>query len=99
MGKDGEVGDTKDEKVSGRNYRKKKSNNEDEETDEKSSPVKRKDSKMKDKSKKPELQRYDVRRILDAKKEQKEKDKSGEAEVSKDKESGESNKDEFGRDL
>ena len=100
--KDGVVGETKNEKnekVSGRNYRKKKSNNEDEETDEKSPLVKRKDSKMKDKSKKPELQRYDVRRILDAKKEQKEKDKSGDGEASKGKENGDANKDEFGRDL
>merc|ERR1712062_282989 len=100
--KDGVVGVTKNEKnekVSGRNYRKKKSNNEDEETDEKSPLVKRKDSKMKDKSKKPELQRYDVRRILDAKKEQKEKDKSGDGEASKGKENGDANKDEFGRDL
>merc|ERR1711953_334985 len=75
------------------------SNNEDEETDEKSPLVKRKDSKMKDKSKKPELQRYDVRRILDAKKEQKEKDKSGDGEASKSKENGDASKDEFGRDL
>merc|ERR1719347_584400 len=96
----GGVEEAKEEKPGGRNYRKKKSsNNDDDEAEEKSSVVKRKESKKKDKSKKPELQRYDVRRILDAKKEQKEKHKPGDAEPSKENGDANEDKDEFGRDL
>merc|ERR1712227_862947 len=77
-----------------RNYRKK---NEASDTDEKNKTEFKKEKKIKDRSKKPELKRYDVRRLLDSKKEHKERDK-GDSKSKKDvskKDNVEISKDEF----
>merc|ERR1712098_929204 len=82
-----------------RNYRKKSTENV-EEKDGFSPEMKssKKDKRKKEKPKKPELQRYDVRRLLDAKKERKEKLKVADPEPLPD-EVIDPTKDEFGRDL
>ena len=90
--------DEKDEKnpnATGRNYRKKKS--EDAE-DHDESVVSSKTKKNKDKiGKKPELQRYDVRRVLDAKKDKPSSKKNADNDNSK--ENNLKGKDKFGRDI
>ena len=86
----------KNQNTSGRNYRKKKSL--DVEDQDESQVVKSKTKKNKDKvGKKPELQRYDVRRVLDAKKDKPVSRKSADNDNSK--ENNPKGKDEFGRDI
>ena len=86
----------KNQNASGRNYRKKKSVDAEDQDD--THVVKSKTKKSKDKvGKKPELQRYDVRRVLDAKKDKPVSRKSAENDNSK--ENNPKGKDEFGRDI
>merc|ERR1711902_427376 len=81
--------------ATGRNYRKKKSEDAD---DHDESVVTNKTKKNKDKvGKKPELQRYDVRRVLDAKKDKPVSRKSTDNDNSK--ANNPKGKDEFGRDI
>ena len=87
--------DEKNQNATGRNYRKKKSEDAD---DHDESVVTNKTKKNKDKiGKKPELQRYDVRRVLDAKKEKPTSKKNADNDNSK--ENNPKGKDEFGRDI
>eukprot|EP00090_Calanus_glacialis_P044296 TRINITY_DN7890_c0_g1_i1.p1 TRINITY_DN7890_c0_g1~~TRINITY_DN7890_c0_g1_i1.p1 ORF type:complete len:1656 (-),score=536.89 TRINITY_DN7890_c0_g1_i1:497-5410(-) len=86
-----------------RNYRKKsleKGEEKEEGKPEGKSSKREKRKRKEEKPKKPELQRYDVRRLLDAKKERKEKLKAVEPEaVPATEEVVDPTKDEFGRDL
>lgn len=80
-----------------RNYRKKSVDKDEREDDNLAGKVVRKEKKRKEKPKKPELQRYDVRRLLDAKKERKEKLKNDAGIATT--ELLDPTKDEFGRDI